>query len=342
LEDAGQRADADTITALMPRKRCRTECIMFRAITLKILIALALLSSASAKAAEYLLYYLGGQSNMEGYGYVSELPGEWIGKIDRVMIFQGAQGEDGKAGGGKGIWAPLEPGHGTGFISDGKTNGLSERFGPELSFGKSMAELNPDTNIAIIKYSRGGTSLLEGASGYGNWEPDSELGDGINQYDHALMTIRNALAHSDIDRDGKADTLIPAGIVWMQGEADAYDSPVAARAYRENLKRMMDLFRAALRTDDLPVVIGRIIDSGRDGDGLLMDYSPVVQQAQIDYTATDPCAALVDIGDEIGWSDDWHYGTRDYLRLGAAFAKAADQLAPGCLRARHAAEEPGN
>jgi hypothetical protein len=299
------------------------------------------LSPVSVMAAQYMLYYLGGQSNMDGYGYVAELPVEWNGTVERVMIFHGDQGEDGKAAGGEGIWAPLSPGHGTGFRTDGQTSTLSNRFGPELAFGRFMAQLNPDTNIAIVKYSRGGTSLMEGGSGYGNWEPDSELGGGINQYDHALATIRNALSHRDIDQDGEVDTLAPAGIVWMQGEADAYDNPVAARAYRDNLKRMMDLFRAALRSDDLPVVIGRIIDSGRDEDGLLMDYSPVVQQAQADYTATDRCAALVDIGDELNWSDDWHYGSEDYLRLGKAFAEAAAKLATGCLVDQGTTVNPG-
>jgi hypothetical protein len=294
------------------------------------LVPIALLFSTAAEAAEYSVYFLGGQSNMDGYGYVSELPSEWNRTIERVMIFHGAQGEDGRVDGGEGIWAPLQPGHGTGFTSDGKTNTRSARFGPELAFGKFIAELNPDRKIALIKYSRGGTSLMEGASGYGNWEPDSELGSGINQYDHALATIRNALLQSDIDQDGEPDTLSPAGILWMQGEADAYDNPVAARAYRDNLKRMMDLLRAALRTDDLPVVIGRIVDSGRDDDGLLMDYSPVVQQAQADYAASDRCATLVDIGDDMSWSDDWHYGTSDYLRLGEAFARAVDEVSAKC------------
>lgn len=302
-----------------------------KSISLGVFVFGLLLSPHSAGAAEYILYFLGGQSNMEGYGYVAELPPAWRGAVDRVMIFHGVQAEDGKPGGGEGLWAPLQPGHGTGFRSDGKANALSERFGPELAFGRLIAELNPHRNIAIVKYARGGTSLQEGASGYGNWEPDSESGRGINQYDHALATIRNAFSHTDIDGDGEADTLVPAGIAWMQGEADAYDNPVAARAYRVNLKRMMDLLRAALRRDDLPVIIGRIIDSGRDEDQLLMDYSPVVQKAQADYAESDSCAALVDVGDGIGWSDDWHYGTGDYLRLGEAFARAADELATSCL-----------
>lgn len=298
----------------------------------KHLPALLLVSlSTQAVAAEYALYYLGGQSNMDGYGFASELTEEDSGPLENVLIFQGQQGEDGKAGGGVGIWAPLQPGFGTGFGSDGKENFLSDRFGPELAFGRTLAELKPGQRIALIKYSRGGTSLQEGASGYGDWEPDAETEGGINQYDHALATIRNALSQADVDGDGEPDILAPAGIVWMQGEADAHVNPVAARAYRDNLKRMMDLFRAALRHDDLPVVIGRITDSGRDEDGLLMDYSPVVQRAQADYAAGDRCAALVDASEGMGWSDDWHYGTQDYLRLGKAFAEAVHMLEKDCL-----------
>lgn len=289
-------------------------------------LALLLTAASAAVAGEYRLYFLGGQSNMEGYGHVAELPAEMSGAVDGARIFTGRVGEDGKAGGGVGAWAPLEPGHGTGYATDGTSQVLSARFGPELPFGRAMRVLQPGARVALVKYSRGGTSLMEGASGYGNWEPDSELGEGVNQYDHALATLRNALAVRDIDGDGEDDSLVPAGIVWMQGEADAYDDPVAARAYRANLKRMMDLLRAALRTDDLPVVIGRITDSGRDADGLLMDYSPVVQRAQAEYAAGDRCAALVDVGDGLGWSDDWHYDTAGYLRLGQAFAEAMHRL----------------
>ena len=208
-------------------------------------LAVLLFMAPPLDAAEYKLFYLGGQSNMEGFGYVSELSEAWGGPFDRVMIYTGRITEDGKEADGAGLWAPLKPGHGMGFVTDGSANSLSERFGPELAFGKRMAELNPGHGIAIVKYSKGGTSLIEGGSGYGNWEQDSELGGGINQYDHALATLREALAHGDIDGDGDPDTLVPAGIAWKPGEADAYNDPVAARAYRHNQKRRIDLFRAA-------------------------------------------------------------------------------------------------
>ena len=47
-------------------------------------------------AAEYKLYYLGGQSNMEGFGYVSELSEAWGGPVGKVMIYTGRITEDGK------------------------------------------------------------------------------------------------------------------------------------------------------------------------------------------------------------------------------------------------------
>jgi lysophospholipase L1-like esterase len=43
----------------------------------------------SAEAATYDLYYLGGQSNMDGYGRVEELPEVLRGPVDGVMILHG-------------------------------------------------------------------------------------------------------------------------------------------------------------------------------------------------------------------------------------------------------------
>ena len=282
--------------------------------------------------AEYKLYFLGGQSNMEGFGFTADLPADWSAVVDRAYIFTGQMGPDNQHGGGVGSWEALQAGHGTGFNTDGKTNTRSGRFGPELSFGKRLISLDPAAQIAIIKYSRGGSSLQAGASGFGTWEPDFEEGAGINQYDNALAAIRNALSQPDIDGDGKTDVLTPAGVIWMQGEADAYHSLESAEAYRHNLKRMMDLLRAALRADDLPVVIGRITDSGQDEDGLVMDHIEVVRQAQEDFASSDRCAALVTATEELGYIEDgWHYDSQGYLVLGAAFADAVRAMEADCL-----------
>lgn len=306
---------------------------MKRSNRLSWVIPLSLLAAGSAVSEEptvYELYYLGGQSNMEGFGYSAELASDMAVVSDNVMIFAGQMALDNATHGGVGSWQPLRPGFGTGFKTDGETIELSDRFGPELLFGQTMVEGRPGRKIAIVKYALGGSGLADGV-GYGNWHPDFSTGAGLNQYDHALKTLRNALAVSDIDRDGTHDRLIPSGIVWMQGEADAYDSQVAADAYRANIERLMDLLRAALRVDDLPVVIGRITDSGMSDDGSVMDYIGTVQEAQQDFVTNDECAAYVTVTDELGYLDDgWHYDTAGFVELGSAFAHAMRELQETC------------
>lgn len=297
------------------------------------LVLLLLCVTSALSATEYDVYYLGGQSNMDGYGRISELPEELQGAVPEVLIFHGNTSKDGEAVDGRGKWAPLEPGHGVGFRSDGDENVLSDRFGVELTFARALLQLRPGRRIAIIKYSRGGTSIAaEAAGGFGCWEPDFELGEGVgkgvNQYDHFLATIRNAMKATDIDGDGIEDTLVPAGILWMQGESDAAYTKEIAALYEANLKRLMDLIRAALRQDDLPVVIGRISDSGRDDkDGKVWDFGHEVRAAQASFVENDVAGGLVTSTDEYSYSDPWHYDSAGYIDLGKEFAKSMSRLA---------------
>ena len=178
----------------------------------------------------YKLYFLGGQSNMDGFGFVNELPEELNQPVKGVMIFHGNTAPDRGQVDGKGLWSVLCPGHGTGFKSD--------------------------------------------------------------------------------------------GIVWMQGESDGFYSEEIARKYKTNLKRLMDLIRAAFRTDDLPVVIGRISDSNKDEDGKVWNYGDIIRKAQADFVDKDTKAALVISTDNYQYSDPWHYDTQGYIDLGKKFAEA--------------------
>jgi hypothetical protein len=117
----------------------------------------------------------------------------------------------------------------------------------------------------------------------------------------------------------------------MQGEADAEHSQAAADEYRHNLERLMSLLRAALRVDDLPVIVGKITDSGMADDGSVMDYIDTVQQAQQDFVNDDACAAYVTVTDDIEHSADaWHYDSDGYIRMGTAFAEAVKGLEETC------------
>ncbi|WRH65072.1 MAG: sialate O-acetylesterase [Planktothrix sp. GU0601_MAG3] len=159
-------------------------------------------------------------------------------------------------------------------------------------------------------------------------KPDYNDGNGVNQYDHFLATVKNAMAVQDIDGDGESDVLTPVGIVWMQGESDAAHTLDIAERYESHLKRIIDLFRAAFRTDDLPVVIGRISDSGQGDGGKVWKYGAVIRNAQAQFVQKDGYAALVTTTDNHKYSDPWHYQSDDYLDLGSHFAEAIVKLEP--------------
>lgn len=259
---------------------------------------------------------------MDGYGYVAQLPDSLSGEIDGVMIYHGNTAADNSPIDGRGLWSILGPGHGVGFKSDGDTNLYSDRFGVELSFASEIKVLFPDEKIAIIKYSRGGTSIDTAAAGTaGSWLPSYTGGNGINQYDHFLATVRGALADRDIDGDGREDRLIPSGIVWMQGESDAVNE-YAASVYKENLALLIDSIRNAFSAPGMPVAIGRITDSRSEPDGLIWPWGDDVRDAQSDYVNEDGNAALVTSTDNYRYSDRWHYDSEGYIDLGKKFADA--------------------
>lgn len=296
-----------------------------------LILAIALIAAGSSEATTYRVYYLGGQSNMEGFGNVAELPPALRTVMRDVLIFHGNPARDGDANGGTGIWTALRPGHGSGFASNGDTNSYCELFGLELTFARRMSEIAPGEHIAIIKYARGGTGIdTAAADRWGCWEPDYRGAHGVNQWDHFLATVRNAMGVADIDRDGVQDTLIPSGIVWMQGESDGVYAEEIARRYQANLKRLMDLIRAALRVDDLPVAIGRITDSGRYTGKTIWTYGSIVRSAQEAYVAGDACAALITSTEEYKYSDRYHYDTEAYIHFGGVCADAIWSLRTKC------------
>ena len=272
----------------------------------------------------FRVYYLGGQSNMDGLGLNSELPESLKKQFDDIFIFHGNLVGDNEQNGGLGKWEKLNPGHGFGFSSDGISNKLSKRFGVELSFAKKIQELHPNEKIAIIKYSRGGTAIDSRINApAGCWEPDFK---GTNQYDYFLTTLRNAFDIKDINGDGKDDRLVPAGIIWMQGESDACGTEEVAYDYYSNLKQLMDLIRAGLRKDDLPVVIGKISDSNNNKNGKIWPYCELVQFGQEKFVRTDSNAAIVRDTKHYKYSDLAHYDSSGYIDLGERFAEKVYKL----------------
>ena len=293
---------------------------------LYLIILFPIIGFAQVKKDTIKVFFLGGQSNMQGYGFNKDLPNDLKKKFENIYIFQGNNVEDNKPNAGLGIWDNLQAGHGTDFSSDGKTNKLSDRFGLELSFAKKIQEYYPTQKIAIIKYSRNGSSIdIAGAPYFGTWDTEAISKTGKNQFDYFLTTVNKALSVRDINNDGIEDVLIPAGILWMQGESDANNEEVANRYYN-NLKKLMDLMRATFRNNELPVVIGKISDSGDDKDGKVWDYGELVQYAQEKYTRIQKNVAIVRSTSTYKYSDKYHYDSSGYIDLGIQFANAFYQL----------------
>ncbi|PWJ41072.1 sialate O-acetylesterase [Sediminitomix flava] len=289
----------------------------FQLMLLSFLLPLQL-SAQKAQKEKVRLFFLGGQSNMEGLGYNKDLPKK-LKQIDDVYIFNGNDVADGAENGGLGIWEVLKAGHGYGFNSDGKENKLSERFGLELTLAEALKEKYPNEKIAFIKYAKGGSSIDTLAFEYGTWDPAFQ--ESTNQYDHFLATVNNAFRNTDIDGDGVEEELIPTGIFWMQGESDAVKEEVALR-YHSNLTMLMGRIRAVFRDNDLPIVMGKISDSWNKPSGKVWKYGDMVQYAQEKFCIEDPNAVIVRHTRYYKYSDPFHYNSEGYIDLGKRFAEA--------------------
>ena len=72
----------------------------------------------------------------------------------------------------------------------------------------------------------------------------------------------------------------------------------------------------------MPVVIGRITDSGNGG----MEYVRELRWQQAIFVSRDGNAALVTATDNYNYSDPWHYDSAGYIDFGKQFAKEMKPL----------------
>ena len=69
------------------------------------LLAVMMTTAQSQQPTTWKVYFLGGQSNMDGFGYVSDLPEPLRSAIPGVMIFRGNTAPDDGEVDGRGVWA---------------------------------------------------------------------------------------------------------------------------------------------------------------------------------------------------------------------------------------------
>ncbi|MCM2370122.1 sialate O-acetylesterase [Aporhodopirellula aestuarii] len=256
------------------------------------------LASCSVHADQYDVYLLAGQSNMDGRGAASELTAQQSATSDTAIIFyrNPPYSSDG--------WKRLEPGYSVPPKFKGELP--SSKFGPEIGFASAMSEAHPDRQIALIKGSKGGTSLRK------DWAP-GEKGKPETQgprYRDFLETIQQAT--SQLTDEGHTYQL--RGMLWHQGESDSKSSE---KTYRERLESLISRIREDTGVADLPVVVGEVFDNGKRDS---------VRAAIKTVGTSGPNLGLVSSNGTTTWDDGTHFDAKSQWLLGQRFAQAMLRL----------------
>lgn len=245
------------------------------------------------------VWLLAGQSNMRGHGDPAEItdPVYQVPQSD-VLHWHNQHNEKSYTTAGTGDdygWEVLDWGGGR-TETDGDGG-----FGPELSFGRTMADEFPEHRIALIKHAIGGTSL------HTEW---NTAGAGGYVYNDFIETTRAAL--QDLANRGIAYKI--EGMVWMQGEHDT-TTLADANNYAANLAALIAAVRTEFNEPAMAFVAGRIRGFG--------SYTNEVRAAITSVTEADPLAAWVDIDDlPLVAYDNVHLNTFSQLEFGKRMALA--------------------
>jgi hypothetical protein len=238
------------------------------------------------------VFLMGGQSNMVGQAPTSGLPSALQGAQGDVLFFGGNNGTVGTS------WGHLQP-----------SGESAVKFGPEVTFGRSIADAFPDTQFGLIKYAASGTAL------YDDWSPGTPTQAAGAEYTNFVQTVTNGLA--ELIGQGYSPEIV--GMLWHQGESDALEGQAAA--YSANLTNFIAAMRANYRAD-LPFMIGEIQQNANHrnfdpNDELAFD---AVVSSQTSIAASDANTTFVPTAD-LTLQDRLHFDAAAMITLGERFAQ---------------------
>lgn len=271
------------------------------------------------------VFFLAGQSNMQGSGRIDEIEEEWHKPLPGVYFWNGEAFET------------LDP-------LKSKLGSRVGQFGPELGFAIHMRELGWEQDLYLVKFHRSGQPLHFSLSNNKWLGPDpgpdratfypGEADGDANVGKHYLawrQTCRQAL--TALKESGKTPKL--RGMLWMQGEADAKFEQ-SANDYAASLKQL----RARLLDDlseqlgkgmtapDMPFVFGQVLPHSPPAARFTHRDEIRAQMAALDWRSGKPEAApgMVMVSTDVFAlkKDTVHYSSGGQQSLGYAFAKAMD------------------
>ncbi len=209
---------------------------------------LLLTTSPLVRADHYEIFLVAGQSNCDGRGHAKDLTGPlatWAKPQVDVTIAYSCSSLRGPVLTSKGF-KPLQPGW---SVAPGKNRPAklpSSTFGPEVAFGRGIADHLKGKNVALIKFAEGGTSLAK------DWNPEAK----DRLYAACLVFTRKSLQ----DLKDKNHTYTLRGMIWHQGESDA---GLTAAEYEKLLTSFIGRLRKDLEAPELPIGIGEVFDNGK-------------------------------------------------------------------------------
>jgi hypothetical protein len=257
------------------------------------------LNGSAPTNSNYDVYLIAGQSNADGRGATGDLTNglaAWQSPQADVRIYYANPIN----------LDPLNPTYNTGWsvlapgfsVPPGFSGPLpSSKFGPELSFARTLADAAPNRRLALIKVTQGGTSLSN------DWNPASG-------YLYATFTNITRTALQALTNEGARYTL--RGLVWHQGESDG---SVATEVYQSMLTNFINAVRRDLGVTNLPVVVGE----------LATNRSVTVRQAQFNVAEIMPYVGFASSSNlPTLVANDPHFTATSQLTMGQRMAAALE------------------
>lgn len=254
----------------------------------------------------YDVYLIAGQSNADGRAFTNLLTGAlaaFAGEQANVrLFFANPANADPVNPTYKTGWVTLKPGY---AVPPGFSGALpSDRFGFELSFGQALAERHPERNIALLKVTRGGTSLSA------DWDP---VGGANTMWQTFTNQVPAALAA--LAAGGNSYTI--RGMIWHQGESDGGNP-----TFEADLAQFIGATRAFLGLPEMPFAIGEL---ERD------DITPTVSSRTYQLQAMDAVDAADLFSGTVSAAgfltiDGTHFDTPSVIVFGQRYAEAIDDI----------------
>lgn len=245
-------------------------------------------------AAEYDVYLLAGQSNMDGRAKVKNLnKTQSAPSADDIIFYRNPPHSS--TG-----WKKFQPGFSVAPRYKGKFP--SPTFGPEVSFVATMKAANPEQKLALIKGSKGGTSLRS------DWKPgDKDQPESQGEtYKNFIQTFK--LATDQLTKDGHTYTI--KGLLWHQGEADKKSS---ISKHHKRLEQLLARIREDIGIPDLTFVVGEVYDN--------QERDKVRAAIRLISETDENCELVISKGTTT-YDEGTHFDAKSQLLLGKRYAEA--------------------